>query len=357
MQDRNTSNTSNEVADLSEKIEEKCHRKDAYDNSSKNDKLMKRRLNIHVKSTSDYDTSSTAKNITEKRKVCEQERASNDDSKVVRLKDFKNKSPKELITLARTLQLKNPSNYNKHDLIFAILKVYAEKNFKIIGEGVLEILSDGYGFLRSTRSNYTPCSDDIYISQNQIRRFGLRTGDSILGLIRAPKKEEKYFAVVSVQTINSQSTDGSKHRVLFEDLTPLYPEEKISLEFLDQTKSTLSGRVIDIIAPLGKGQRALVVAPPRTGKTVLMQSIAHAIAKNYPDINLIVLSIGERPEEVTDMLRSVEGEVVSSTFDEPSHRHVQLAEIVIAKARRLVESKKRCGGFTRFYYKVGQSLQ
>jgi len=258
----------------------------------------------------------------------------------LRLNDFKNKSPSDLVALAESLDLKNPNNLNRHDLVFAILKSYAEKEFTIIGEGVLEILPDGYGFLRSARSNYVPCSDDVYISPNQIRKFGLRTGDSITGFIRAPKKEERYFAIIGVQTINYQSPEKSQHRVQFEDLTPLYPEERLSLEFLDGSKSTLSARVIDIVSPLGKGQRALVVAPPRTGKTVLMQNIAHAIAENYPDIYLIVLSIGERPEEVTDMLRSVKGEVVSSTFDEPSHRHVQLAEIVIEKARRLVEAKK-----------------
>ncbi|WPX97346.1 transcription termination factor Rho [Candidatus Bandiella euplotis] len=256
------------------------------------------------------------------------------------LSDFKNKSPDELVLLAESLDLKNPNSLNRHDLVFAILKDYAEKGVDIVGEGVLEILPDGYGFLRSAKSNYIPCSNDVYVSPNQIRRFGLRTGDTITGLIRAPKKDERYFAIVNVQTINYQSTESSKHRIHFEDLTPLYPEDRISLEFLDGSKSTLSGRIIDIVSPLGKGQRALVVAPPRTGKTVLMQNIAHAVAKNYPEIYLIVLSVGERPEEVTDMLRSVKGEVVSSTFDEPSHRHVQLAEIVIEKAKRLVEAKK-----------------
>ena len=256
------------------------------------------------------------------------------------LKEFKQKSPKELIIIAEKLLLKNPNSFNRHDLVFAIMRSYAEKDHKIIGEGVLEILQDGYGFLRSAESNYVPCSDDVYISPNQIRRFGLKTGDSISGYIRSPKKEERYFAIINVTNINCQPAELCRHRINFEDLTPLYPETKVSLEFLDGSKSTLSGRVIDIVSPLGKGQRALVVAPPRTGKTVLMQNIAHAVSKNYPDVYLMVLSIGERPEEVTDMLRSVKGEVVSSTFDEPSHRHVQLAEIVIEKAKRLVESKR-----------------
>ena len=263
------------------------------------------------------------------------------DKKIIlKLKDFKTKNPKELLLIAESLSLKNFNSSSRHDIVFSILKNYAERGHKIIGEGVLEILPDGYGFLRSAESNYIPCSDDVYISPNQIRRFGLRTGDNIVGFIRSPKKEERYFAITNVQNVNFQSIEEIKHRVQFEDLTPLYPNDKINLEFSDATKNILSERVIDIVSPLGKGQRALVVAPPRTGKTVLMQNIAHAISINYPNIYLMVLSIGERPEEVTDMLRSVKGEVVSSTFDEPSHRHVQLAEIVIEKARRLVESKK-----------------
>ena len=285
-----------------------------------------------------------AKNLahvdTEKQNDDKSSEENNAEREPLKLSDFKIKSPSELVILAESLDMKNPNNLNRHDLVFAILKNYAEKGFKIIGEGVLEILPDGYGFLRSARSNYVPCSDDVYISPNQIRRFGLRTGDTISGLIRAPKKEERYFAIIGVQSINYQPVEGSQHRVQFEDLTPLYPEERLGLEFLDGSKSTLSARVIDIVSPLGKGQRALVVAPPRTGKTVLMQNIAHAIAKNYPDVYLIVLSVGERPEEVTDMLRSVKGEVVSSTFDEASHRHVQLAEVVIEKAKRLVEAKR-----------------
>ena len=330
MQDRTPNDVSGDAINLNKKNEEQNNKQNTQD--TKDVKVEEKHTNMRLR-ISENKTNSTAKESTSKdlaNNAIKQESSSesNDNEEVLNLKDFKNKNPKELIILAESLSLKNPSNYNKHDLIFAILKVYAEKNYKIIGEGVLEILSDGYGFLRSAKSNYIPCSDDVYISPNQIRRFGLRTGDSVAGFIRAPKKEERYFAITSVQSINFQSTEGSKYRVLFEDLTPLYPDEKLALEFLDGTKSTLSGRVIDIVSPLGKGQRALVVAPPRTGKTVLMQNIAHAIAKNYPDIYLIVLSIGERPEEVTDMLRSVKGEVVSSTFDEPSHRHVQLADNV-----------------------------
>jgi transcription termination factor Rho len=263
-----------------------------------------------------------------------------DTDEVLKLSEFKSKSPTELIALAESLNMKNPNNFNRHDLVFAILKSYAEKGQQVLGEGVLEILPDGYGFLRAAKSNYIPCADDIYISPNQVKRFGLKTGDTVIGILRPPKKEERYFALINIQSVNGQTTDKVRYRVRFEDLTPLYPEDRLNLEFLDGTKSTLSGRVIDIVSPLGRGQRALLVAPPRTGKTVLMQNIAHAIAKNYPEIHLIVLSIGERPEEVTDMLRSVKGEVVSSTFDEPSQRHVQLAEIVIEKARRLVEAKK-----------------
>ncbi|MSO13814.1 Transcription termination factor Rho [Rickettsiales endosymbiont of Trichoplax sp. H2] len=335
MQDTNIDTVSNDTADLKKTNEEKVN--DKQKAIDLNNKAKKSSIRLRINNEKNNNIIDDNKNTTKESNKIADERIANE---VLNLKDFKKKNPKELILLAESLTLKNPSNFNRHDLVFAILKNYAEKGHKIIGEGVLEILSDGYGFLRADESNYVPCSDDVYISPNQIRRFGLRTGDTISGYIRAPKKEERYFAIINVLTINSQSTEGSKHRVQFEDLTPLYPEEKISLEFLDGSKSTLSGRVIDMVSPLGKGQRALVVAPPRTGKTVLMQNIAHAIAKNYPDINLIVLSIGERPEEVTDMLRSVKGEVVSSTFDEPSHRHVQLAEIVIEKARRLVESKK-----------------
>ena len=304
-------------------------------------KNIQKRLKLKLEVNKDIENSNIKQPIPQDdKKLKEDEDLSNSITEKLNLCEFKNKPPSELIALAELLDLKNPNNLNRHDLVFSIMRSYAEKGIQIIGEGVLEILSDGYGFLRSPKANYIPCSDDIYISPNQIRKFSLKTGDTVSGMIRAPRKEERYFAITNINTVNFQVIEGNKHRVHFEDLTPLYPQKKISLEFLDGTKSTLSGRVIDIISPLGKGQRALVVAPPRTGKTVLMQNIAHAIAKNYPDTYLIVLAIGERPEEVTDMLRSVKGEVVSSTFDEPSSRHVQLAEIVIEKARRLVEAKK-----------------
>lgn len=253
------------------------------------------------------------------------------------LKNLKLKSAQDLLQLAKTLKIKNSGNLNKDNLVFLIIKNYHDRGAKITGEGVLQILNDGYGFLRSPLSNYLPSSDDIYISPNQIRKFNLINGDTISGIIRAPKRDEKYFAIVNIKEVNFTSVNN-KTRIFFEDLTPLHPQEKIILERINDKKS-LSGRIIDIISPLGKGQRALVVAPPRTGKTVLLQNIAHSISSNHSNAYLIVLSIGERPEEVTDMLRSVKGEVVSSTFDEPSSRHVQLAEIVIEKARRLVEYK------------------
>jgi transcription termination factor Rho len=253
------------------------------------------------------------------------------------LKDLKRKSAEELIALAESLGVENPNYLPKHDLIFVILKHLAERGGVMIGEGVLETMSDGYGFLRSPEANYTPGPDDIYISPNQIRRMGLRTGDVLSGPVRAPKKGERYFALIKINTINGKDPSSIRHRVYFEDLTPLYPNTRLKLETPDHTNFTQ--RVIDIVTPIGKGQRALIVAPPRSGKTMLLQSIAHSITTNNPDVKLIVLLIDERPEEVTDMARSVKGEVVSSTFDEPSTRHVQLAEMVIEKAKRLVEMK------------------
>lgn len=257
------------------------------------------------------------------------------------LKDLKRKNIEELMELAESLEIDDPSNFQKHDLMFAILKCLAEKGGIIVGEGVLEILQDGYGFLRSTEANYVPGPDDIYVAPNQIRKFLLRTGDTIIGPIRSPKKGERYFALTNITQVNSADAAQNRQRMHFDDLTPLYPKKRIVLEnssILDSKE--LSARIIDIVAPIGRGQRALVVAPPRTGKTILMQNIAHSITANYPEIHLIVLLIDERPEEVTDMSRSVKGEVVSSTFDEPSNRHVQLAEMVIEKAKRLVEAKK-----------------
>jgi transcription termination factor Rho len=259
---------------------------------------------------------------------------------VIHLREVKNKSPNELLKRAEEYGVENPSGMLKQDLTFAILKKMAENGVTIIGEGVLEVLQDGFGFLRSPQANYLAGPDDIYVSPNQIRRFGLRTGDTVEGEIRAPKQGERYFALQKVTSVNFGTPDQAYHRVHFDNLTPLYPDQRLTLEYESINKKDLSTRVIDMICPLGKGQRALIVAPPRTGKTVLMQNIAHAINANHPEIFLIVLLIDERPEEVTDMARSVKGEVVSSTFDEPANRHVQLAEIVIEKAKRLVEQKK-----------------
>jgi transcription termination factor Rho len=256
------------------------------------------------------------------------------------LRDLKAKSPTELLAMADELEIENASTMRKQDMLFAILKAVAEEGEEITGVGVLEILSDGFGFLRSPESNYLPGSDDIYVSPTQIRRFSLRTGDTVEGEIRAPKEGERYFALLKVSQINFADPDAARHKVAFENLTPLYPDERLNMEFDDPTKKDMSNRVIDLVSPIGMGQRALIVAPPRTGKTVLLQNVAHAIAQNHPDAYLIVLLIDERPEEVTDMSRSVNGEVVSSTFDEPATRHVQVAEMVIEKAKRLVEHKR-----------------
>ncbi|MEC4677752.1 MAG: transcription termination factor Rho [Nitrospirota bacterium] len=253
------------------------------------------------------------------------------------LAELKEKSISKLFDVAKELKVEGASNLRKQELIFAILQAQSEKNGTIYGEGVLETLPDGFGFLRSPDYNYTPGPDDIYISPSQIRRFGLRTGDTVSGQIRPPKETERYFALLKVEKINDEGPDAAKDKILFDNLTPLYPEERIDLEYI---KSDYSTRVMELITPIGKGQRGLIVASPRTGKTVLLQSIAKAIMKNHPDIVLIVLLIDERPEEVTDMQRQVKGEVVSSTFDEPAQRHVQVAEMVIEKAKRLVEHKK-----------------
>jgi len=263
-----------------------------------------------------------------------------DPEMVFNLRDLKKRGTDDLIELAISLEVENPSYLVRHDLVFAILKRLAEKGAVIIGDGVVEVLPDGYGFLRSMEANYVPGPDDIYVAPNQIKRLGIRTGDSITGPVRAPKKGERYFALVKVLTVNSEDPSKTHHRQHFDDLTPLYPNKKLKLETQTVPTSDLSSRVIDIVSPLGKGQRALIVAPPRTGKTHLMQNIAHSITTNHPEVKLIVLLIDERPEEVTDMARSVKGEVVSSTFDEPSTRHVQLAEMVIEKAKRLVEHKQ-----------------
>src|SRR6266536_3305798 len=253
------------------------------------------------------------------------------------LQELKRKTPAELLAFAEELQIENASSLRKQDMMFAILKQLAENDIAIFGDGVLEILSDGFGFLRSPEANYLPGPDDIYVSPSQIRRFGLRTGDTIDGHIRSPKEGERYFALLKVNTINFEDPEKARHKVNFDNLTPLYPEERLRMEHEDPTKKDLSPRVIDIVVPIGKGQRALIVSPPRTGKTVLLQNIAHSITANHSECYLIVLLIDERPEEVTDMQRSVKGEVVSSTFDEPASRHVQVAEMVIEKAKRLVE--------------------
>jgi len=256
------------------------------------------------------------------------------------LQELKAKSPAELLAYAEELQIENASTLRKQDMMFAILKQLADNDTPIYGDGVLEILQDGFGFLRSPEANYLPGPDDIYVSPSQVRRFGLRTGDTVEGQIRAPKEGERYFALLKVNTINFEPPENVRHRINFDNLTPLYPDERLRLEIDDPTSKDLTTRVIDLISPLGKGQRGLVVAPPRTGKTVMLQNIAHAIAANHPEVYLIVLLIDERPEEVTDMARSVKGEVISSTFDEPASRHVQVTEMVLEKAKRLVEHKR-----------------
>ena len=256
------------------------------------------------------------------------------------LKELKQMSPADLILFAEEKGVENASNRRKQDLMFSILKNLADNGETINGDGVIEILPDGFGFLRAPESNYLPGPDDIYVSPSQVRKFGLRTGDTIEGQIRQPKDGERYFALLKIDNINFDSPDKVRHKVRFENLTPLYPEQRIKLE-IDSEKPDKnrdnSCRVIELVSPLGKGQRGLIVAPPRTGKTVLLQNIAHSIEKNHPEIYLLVLLIDERPEEVTDMQRSVKGEVISSTFDEPAMRHVQVAEMVISKAKRLVE--------------------
>ncbi|MEL6387794.1 MAG: transcription termination factor Rho, partial [Pseudomonadota bacterium] len=255
----------------------------------------------------------------------------------VTLHELKAKSPTELLAYAEELDIENASSLRIQDMLFAILKELADQDVEIIGEGVLEVLPDGFGFLRSPEANYLPGPDDIYVSPNVLKRAGLRTGDTVEGPIKEPRESERYFALTDVTLINFQEPERAKQKVHFDNLTPLYPEERLQMESQDPTKKDRSGRVIDIVAPIGKGQRALIVAPPRTGKTVLLQNIASSIEENEPNCYLIVLLIDERPEEVTDMKRTVKGEVISSTFDEPATRHVQVAEMVIEKAKRLAE--------------------
>jgi len=251
--------------------------------------------------------------------------------------ELKEKNITELSRIARTLEIPGTSGLRKQDLIFKILQAQSEKEGHIFAEGVLEILPDGYGFLRSPDYNYLPGPDDIYVSPSQIRKFDLKTGDSISGNVRPPHEGEKYFALVKIEAINFESPEETRNKILFDNLTPLYPQERVKMETV---REAVSGRVMDLLTPVGKGQRGLIVAPPRTGKTMLLQSIANSITSNHPEVVLIVLLIDERPEEVTDMQRSVKGEVISSTFDEPAARHVQVEEMVIEKAKRLVEHKR-----------------
>jgi transcription termination factor Rho len=256
------------------------------------------------------------------------------------LQELKQKSPADLLAYAEELNIENASTLRKQEMMFAILKQLAENEIAIHGDGVLEILQDGFGFLRAPEANYLPGPDDIYVSPSQIRRFSLRTGDTVEGQIRSPKDGERYFALLKVNTINFEDPDKVRHRINFDNLTPLYPDEKFNLDIENPLNKDFTPRIVDLVSPIGKGQRALIVAPPRTGKTMMLQSIAHAITASHPEVYLIVLLIDERPEEVTDMQRSVKGEVISSTFDEPASRHVQVAEMVIEKAKRLVEHQR-----------------
>ena len=256
------------------------------------------------------------------------------------LSDLKAKTPADLLAMAEEWEIENAPSMRKGEMMFQILKEHAEEGFEIGGDGVLEVLQDGFGFLRSPEANYLPGPDDIYVSPDMIRMFSLRTGDSIEGVIQAPRENERYFSLVKATKINFDDPERARHKVHFDNLTPLYPDERLKMEIEDPTIKDRSARIIDLVCPIGKGQRALIVAPPRTGKTVLLQNIAHSVATNHPECYLIVLLIDERPEEVTDMQRSVNGEVVSSTFDEPATRHVAVAEMVIEKAKRLVEHKR-----------------
>jgi len=259
------------------------------------------------------------------------------------LQELKRQTPEELIAQAEKLGIENPSTLRKQEILFSILKKLADKNEQITGGGVLEVLQDGFGFLRAIESNYLPGPDDIYVSPSQIRKFGLRTGDSVTGEIRAPKDAERYFALLKVSQINFENPEKGRNKIAFDNLTPLYPDEQLKMEIeknVTEKKPDQTARLIDLVAPIGKGQRALIISPPKAGKTIILQNIAHSLAANHPECYLMVLLIDERPEEVTDMQRTVKGEVISSTFDEPASRHVAVAEMVIEKAKRLVEHKK-----------------
>ncbi len=263
-----------------------------------------------------------------------------DNLESISLDDLKQKKPPELIKFAELVGIENAGSLRKQEIFFSVLKDLAERNIEINGGGVLEVLQDGFGFLRAPEANYLPGPDDIYVSPNQIRKFGLRTGDTVSGQIRSPRDNERYFALTKVASLNFSTPEQARNKAHFDNLTPLYPDQRLQMEIEDPTRKDISGRIIDIVSPIGKGQRALIVAPPRTGKTVLLQNIAHSIEANHPECYVLVLLIDERPEEVTDMQRSVKGEVVSSTFDEPATRHVQVAEMVIQKAKRLTEHGK-----------------
>ncbi len=258
----------------------------------------------------------------------------------LRLADLKAKTPADLLAMAEEWEIENASSMRKGEMMFSLLKEHAEEGWEIGGDGVLEVLQDGFGFLRSPEANYLSGPDDIYVSPEMIRLWSLRTGDTVEGVIQAPNESERYFSLTKVSRINFDDPERARHKVHFDNLTPLYPDERFKLELDDPTVKDRSARIIDLVAPIGKGQRSLIVAPPRTGKTVLLQNIAHSIEQNHPECFMIVLLIDERPEEVTDMQRSVKGEVISSTFDEPATRHVAVAEMVIEKAKRLVEHKR-----------------
>lgn len=318
------------------------HRRDNRDRNDRNDRngggRNHDRKNFHRDRHEEESAGNSAENgshIDDEMQEEAQIQLSEEERKELNSKDLKTKNITQLLELATKLQILHAAGMRRQDMIFEILK-RAARFGDIYGNGVLEILPDGYGFLRSPDYNYLPGPDDIYVSPSQIRRIGLRTGDTVSGTVRPPKDGERYFALQKVETLNHESPEKAKDKILFDNLTPLYPEERLKLEYAPNNYTT---RVVDLMSPLGKGQRALIVAPPRTGKTVLMQEIANAISTNHPEVKLIVLLIDERPEEVTDMLRSVKGEVVSSTFDEPPTRHVQVAEMVIEKAKRLVEHK------------------
>lgn len=268
------------------------------------------------------------------------ETTSENSENTLNLADLKKHSPADLVAMAEDLEIENASTMRKGDIMFSILKEQAEEGWIVSGDGVLEVLQDGFGFLRSPEANYLPGPDDIYVSPDMIRKHSLRTGDTVEGVMSAPGENERYFAITSVTLINFEDPEKARHKVSFDNLTPLYPDERLTMELKDPTVKDRSARIIDLVAPIGKGQRSLIVAPPRTGKTVLLQNIAKSIEENHPEIYLIVLLIDERPEEVTDMQRSVKGEVVSSTFDEPATRHVGVSEMVIEKAKRLVEHKR-----------------